>query len=136
MFNKQVIRKDCENYLTKTKRIINFTDLFCCEKMNILLENGNVNPPSVEGTANILLTHAKELARKGHNVVILTRKKSIITGEEYPSFLIGIYDRKEEAYDVWEKYINLRNLAMSDGKILFFNGELNKTYIKDWFDDE
>ena len=51
--------------------------------MNILLENGNVNPPFIEGTCNILLNHAKELSARGHNIVILTREKSIITGEKY-----------------------------------------------------
>lgn len=54
--------------------------------MNILLENGNVNPPSTEGTANILLTHAKELTKRGHKIVILTREKSIITGKKYPKY--------------------------------------------------
>jgi glycosyltransferase involved in cell wall biosynthesis len=52
--------------------------------MNILLENGNINTPFTEGTGNILLTHAKALVEKGHKVVILTRRKSSITGKKYP----------------------------------------------------
>ena len=48
--------------------------------MNILIEAGDVNPFFSEGTKNIVLTHAKELARREHNVIILTRRKSKITG--------------------------------------------------------
>ena len=52
--------------------------------MNILIEAGDINPHFAEGTKNITLTHAKELVRRKHNIIILTRRKSRITKIKHP----------------------------------------------------
>ena len=52
--------------------------------MNILIEAGDINPHFAEGTKNITLTHTKELVRRKHNVIILTRRKSRITKIKHP----------------------------------------------------
>ena len=49
------------------------------KKMNILIEAGDINPFFFEGTKNIILMHAKELVKRKHNVIILTRRKSKVT---------------------------------------------------------
>ena len=54
------------------------------KKINILIEAGDINPFFFEGTKNIVLTYAKELAKREHNVIILTRKKSNVTKIKHP----------------------------------------------------
>ena len=71
--------------------------------MNILLDNGDVNPPFSEGTKNILLMHAKELKKRGHNVIILTKRKSKVTNFLHPKFeeINGL------KFYRWKGYLNL-----------------------------
>ena len=71
--------------------------------MNILIEGGNLNPDLKEGTRNIAITHAEKLAERGHNVVILTRRKNNITGKVFPKF--EIVDGLK--YYRWSNYIEL-----------------------------
>jgi len=54
--------------------------------MNILVEAGDLNPPFVEGTRNIVLTHIKELIKRGHQITILTKKKEGHTQKKFDSF--------------------------------------------------
>jgi glycosyltransferase involved in cell wall biosynthesis len=61
--------------------------------MNILIEAGDLNPPFVEGTRNIVMTHARELIKRGHKVVFLTKRKETNTGRIFQKeeFIQGIH---------------------------------------------
>jgi hypothetical protein len=71
--------------------------------MNILIEGGDLNPPFSEGTRNIARTHWQELIKRGHNVIILTRRKDSILGKNH---------KREEVvggvkYYRWSNYLGL-----------------------------
>lgn len=72
--------------------------------MNILIESGDVNPHFAEGTKNIILTHAKELVKKKHNVIILTRRKSKITKIKHPKRYEKVGGIK---FYRWSNYLDL-----------------------------
>lgn len=57
--------------------------------MKILIEGGDLNPPFVEGTRNIAKTHWEELKGRGHEIVILTRRKETNTGKVFHRFEVS-----------------------------------------------
>ena len=72
--------------------------------MNILIEAGDINPFFNEGTKNIVLTHAKELVKRKHNIIILTRRKSKITQIKHPKR----YERVDGIkFYRWDNYLDL-----------------------------
>lgn len=74
------------------------------KKINILIEAGDVNPFFFEGTKNIILTHAKELVRREHNVMILTRRKSNVTNIKHPKIFEKVEGIK---FYRWNNYLDL-----------------------------
>jgi glycosyltransferase involved in cell wall biosynthesis len=72
--------------------------------MNILIEAGDINPFFSEGTKNIVLTYSRELKKRGNNIVILTRRRSKVTGIKHPR-------KYEEIEGVkvyrWDNYLDL-----------------------------
>lgn len=99
--------------------------------MKILIEGGDVNPPFAEGTRNIIITHAKELVKRGHSVSILTRKVSRITQEKLPDTEVidGI------TFYRWENYKELaliyRRISKDIDLVHFFaKGGRPKVYFR------
>jgi len=74
------------------------------QKINILIEGGDVNPHFAEGTKNIIITHAKELSKRGHNVVILTRRKSKVTNIKHSKKYLEVDGIK---FYRWDNYVDL-----------------------------
>ena len=73
------------------------------EKMNILIEGGDLNPPFVEGTRNIARMHFLELKKRGHKVIVLTKRKGIIDRKKHKK--IEIIDGIK--YYRWSNYLDL-----------------------------
>ncbi len=71
--------------------------------MNILIEAGDLNPPFVEGTRNIVIAHAQELIERGHKVVFLTKRKETNTGKIFKTEEIF----KRIHYYRWSNPLNL-----------------------------
>jgi glycosyltransferase involved in cell wall biosynthesis len=71
--------------------------------MNILIEGGNLNPSAKEGTTNVALAYVEELEKRGHKVIILTRKLDPIQGKKYRGFEIF----KKRRYYRWNSYLEL-----------------------------
>jgi len=71
--------------------------------MNILIEGGDLNPPYVEGTRNIARMHFRELHKRGHKVIVLTKQRGIIDKKKHKK--IEIIDGIK--YYRWSSYIDL-----------------------------
>jgi len=71
--------------------------------MKILIEGGDLNPPFVEGTRNIVKAYTKELKKRGHNIIILTKRKETNTGKIFRKFETNNGVR----YYRWSNYLEL-----------------------------
>lgn len=101
--------------------------------MNILIEAGDLNPPFVEGTRNIVLTHTKELIRLGHKVIFLTKRKEKNTGKffEKEEMLQGIhYYRWSNPFNLFLTIRKIKQREKIDVVHSFAKGLRPAVYIK------
>ena len=99
--------------------------------MNILIEGGNLNPVK-EGTRNIAIAYARKLLERGHNVIILTRKKNQATGKTYKRFEIADgfkFYRWDNYFDLFFAYKKIIKNEKIDVLHIFARGARPQKYI-------
>lgn len=101
--------------------------------MNILIEGGDLNPPFIEGTRNIVHDYAKRLSLKGHKVIILTRQKSRINKKRYERVEIlncVKFYRWKNPIDLIFLYKKIVHDERIDVIHIFAKGIRSKSYLK------